>query len=271
MEAKQCVQTSLFQSSQVSQDRLRSSSADTMADPNTPSNDASILSDEDFKSTAAGAFLMKAFQKQSELHETIVKPKAAGVVVELKKKAFESLQDNKITRKDLKIEVFFNGELADCVMVPERDGCDSEDLKILFTGRRTEYQVERPWVVVPHVQEPDGTIKQFTKSKTKATSLQEQWGEIAIALLNEAFLRREEEPDNEPPSSNYLAAVSQLEMPEKLNDLHKPGNRKMGIIDVVVTMGVGKKKGPETRYICEPERMIHKCVVNEFGFCEQYG
>jgi len=269
MEAKQCVKTSVFQSSQVSQDTLRSNSVVTMADSNTPSKGTSVPSDEDFKSTNVGAFLMKAFQKRSELHETIVKPQAAGVVVELKKKAFETIQDDKIVRKDLKIEVLFNGELADCVLVPERDCCDSDGLKILFTGRRTEYQVERPWVIVPHVQEPDGTIKDVTKNKTKVTSPQEQWDQIGVALVNEAFLRCDEASSNRPPSSQYLAAVSQLEMPEKLNELHKTGNRKMGIIDVVVTMGVGKKRGPETRYIYEPERMIHnKCVVNEFGFCE---
>jgi len=172
-----------------------------------------------------------------------------------------------MVRKDVKIEVFFNGELADCVLVPERDGFESDDLKILFTGRRTERQVERPWVVVPHVQEPDGTIKEFTKSKAKAISPQEQWDQVAQALLSEAISRRHGTSSNQPSSSSYLEAVARLEMPEELSELCKLGNRKMGLIDVVVTIGAGKKAGPETRYLCEPERMIHtKCVVNEFGF-----
>lgn len=218
--------------------------------------DSCTMSHDEFKLTPAGSFLMKAFKAQANLHETIVKPHALGLVVQIKDKAFDAVEASKLVRKDLKMDVFFNGELADCIIVSGRGGRDLEVLKLLFTGRRTDRQVERPWVVVPHLQEPDGGIREPGKSKFKTATPQEQWDQVAIALLMEADKRGRDQSNVRPPTGRYLAAVSQLELPTELNDLQKHGNRKMGIIDVVVTLGVGRKNGPETCYLGEPERMI---------------
>jgi hypothetical protein len=223
-----------------------------------PGTDSCILSDDEFKLTRAGSFLMKAFEKRDNLHETIVKPHAVGLVVQIKDKAFDAVEASVRVRKDLKIDVFFNGELADCILVPERGGRDSEKLKLLFTGRRTDRQVERPWVVVPHLQEPDGSIRDSAKSKSKTVTPQEQWDQVAMALLIQADKRGRDKSGHRPPTGRYLAAVSQLEVPMELNDLQKHGNRKMGVIDVVVTLGVGKKNAPETCFLTEPEKMFDK-------------
>jgi len=188
-------------------------------------------------------------------------PQALGLVVTLSRKSFMRGFDEKHAPQDVKIEVLFNGELAECITVPARKSSDSsataQDLKIqLISGKRVHRLVERPWVIIPPQQNADGSLR--TKKGTKAAKAtpQQRWKEIAAAILTEAETKGFNEHGDCTPSGSYLASLARLEMPDVLHRMQKLGGPKFGVIDVIVSVGSGKKGPPDTFYLVEPTRLV---------------
>ena len=144
--------------------------------------------------------------------------------------------------KDLKAEVFINGELADVHFVnARRSAVQHVRDKIRFSGMRVHRQTEVPWIY-----ETTDTYPLIKDVK----DAEHRWSSICASLVHEAEVRGRDRLGDLPPSAEFLMALATLDLPRRLKD--RPG---IGIIDVILTVGKGKKYGPDTSYITGPTRM----------------
>jgi hypothetical protein len=136
--------------------------------------------------------------------------------------------------RDLKIEIFYNGDLAAVAFLHHRVPHNN---KLRFHGTRVHRQVEKPWV--------------SEHSDVQLGGSTERWAAINALLGDEAKLRGANQCGKTPPSADFLATLSQMELPSPFQD-----NAGIGIIDMIITVGTGRKFGPETAYLMAPTRLI---------------
>ncbi|KXL43216.1 hypothetical protein M433DRAFT_5921 [Acidomyces richmondensis BFW] len=140
--------------------------------------------------------------------------------------------------KDLKFEVFVNGQLASVVFVNKRGSAiEFVDNEVRFHGTRIHRQIEKPWI-----------YSQAARSNLE-TGMQ-RWAAVSVALKDEARTRGRNRWGDPPPTAEFLLALSEKEIPPHLKDKHG-----LGFIDVIITSGEGKKYGPEKGYVTAPTRM----------------
>ncbi|KAK4951032.1 hypothetical protein LTR10_011025 [Elasticomyces elasticus] len=149
--------------------------------------------------------------------------------------------DSRKTGRDLKLEVFLNGELVAGSLFNSRGiAVEVKNDKVRFHGTRIHRQSERPWT--------------YQTSKASATQdetlAKERWDRISLSISREAHARGRDKWGVMPPSAEVLCALSKLDLPERLKRQHG-----LAIIDLVITSGTGKKYGPDTAYITKPIRM----------------
>ena len=176
-------------------------------------------------------------------------PQALALHVKLSDKAFVSGFSGKT---HLKIEVLFNGQLSACSLVHTNDiRSGAKSLHQVFAGYRVDFLAERPWILVPPYTTPDGGTRRFRKT----ISSSERWEQISTALLREAEERGTDKEGESPSSAEFLRALATMQMPERVKDMQKPGGRKFGVLDVVITAGVGSKLTTGTNYLKSPQRL----------------
>ncbi|KAK3708808.1 hypothetical protein LTR37_011329 [Vermiconidia calcicola] len=173
--------------------------------------------------------------------------KALVVEVNLSQKSFLATNVQKSSRKrnsakDLKIEVFVNGELCDVEYVAARKAFEISAEMMRYAGLRLHRQVEKPLVYAP-----------APSSKTvqgDALAARRRWAAVCDALVEEADIRGRDQFGALPPSAEFLMALATLEVPERVQ-----GREALGAVDIIITAGKGKKYGPETAYITAPARL----------------
>ncbi|OCK95268.1 uncharacterized protein K441DRAFT_429700, partial [Cenococcum geophilum 1.58] len=184
-------------------------------------------------------------------------PHALALQVFLSPKTF--IRDFSETPKaqDVKIDVFFNGLLSHSYYISSRDrnNLQSKCHHQLFAGSRMHYLQERPWVILPPGQEADGSLRGLKRSKTAGVGPQERWEQIGAALLAEADKRGFNQYGDRPPTGEYLETLAQLNMPEAVDAMQRPGALKFGVIDVIISVGEGKKHVGSANYLKEPTRL----------------
>lgn len=139
--------------------------------------------------------------------------------------------------KDLKIEIFLNGELVDVTFFSCRFANSTTNLR--FSGTRVHRQVEKPW-----------TYCRSSLSHSSSGNSSFRWKTISSTLSKEAERRGRNKYDRMPPSAEFLAALAELQFPQRLD-----GSDGLAILDVLITAGKGQKYGAETSYIMDPTRM----------------
>ena len=144
--------------------------------------------------------------------------------------------------KDLKLEVYVNGELTNVEFInARRSAVQIVNGSLRYTGTRLHRQLEKPWIYVPTDED---------ESMIDADDAERRWACISKSLISEAELRGRDGFGDIPPSAEYLIALAALGLPERLK-----GRQGLGVIDLVLTAGKGKKYGPETSYITGPTKM----------------
>ncbi|KAJ4375619.1 hypothetical protein N0V86_007152 [Didymella sp. IMI 355093] len=169
--------------------------------------------------------------------------------VKLSDKAFLSGFNGKT---HLKIEVLFNGQLSTCSLIHTNDiRSGAKSLHQIFAGYRVDFLAERPWVLLPPFTTADGGTRRFRKTITPT----ERWEEVGAAILKEAEERGTDKYGESPPSAAFLRALASMEMPQSVKYMQKPGGRKFGVLDVVITAGFGNKVTMGTSYLRRPQRL----------------
>lgn len=193
----------------------------------------------------------------------VLTSQALGLCVSLSEKSFVRSFDKDVMQ-DVKIDVYMNGEFAECITVSARHAGQnkSKDAQArmfqLISGKRVHRLVERAWVVVPPHQNPDGSMRERNRSKAGLAGPQERWDQINASILEEADKLGFDHRSERTPLGAFLASLAELQMPEAVHGLQKAGGPKFGAIDVVVSVGTGEKLGPEKPYITRPTRPLDK-------------
>lgn len=173
------------------------------------------------------------------------------------------------TPQQLKIEIFFNGQLANCMLLHARDfPAGATSFNLLFAGTRVDYHAERPWVM----HTPDLSVTAETcLQKSTATELQNRWAELCNALMKEADTRGIDVNGKRPPTGRYLRDLVTMQMPESVKNMQKDGSDRFGVIDVAVTVGSGRKMNVGVECLRTPTRLHderYKYEVTEMSDCE---
>lgn len=179
------------------------------------------------------------------------KPRALALHVQLSEKTFLSGLEK--IKTNLKIDVFFNGELASCVFIPVHDiRSGTKSLHQVFAGTRVGYLAERPWIILSssHMLSDESRFKDVT------SPVEERWLAIGHALQSEVQARGTNHHGSIPPSAEFLRALASLQMPQEVRDMQQPGYRSFGIIDVVISAGNGRKITSGLSYLNAPQRLV---------------
>ncbi|KAF2677012.1 hypothetical protein K458DRAFT_492064 [Lentithecium fluviatile CBS 122367] len=184
--------------------------------------------------------------------DTDLVPKALVLHVMLTSKTFyQSIIDG--TLQHIKIDVFFNGQLSSCILIHQNDlRAGVKSMHQIFAGTRVDYMIERPWVIVPPGKKSDGTAD----GGKKKIGVQKRWAEVCHALMQEANARGVKASGERPPSAEYLKELASMQMPDAVEGMQKPGGKTFGVVDVVVTVGIGKKITNGVGYLKKPMRLV---------------
>jgi len=179
-------------------------------------------------------------------------PKALVLHVILTDKTFyESIAGG--SPQHIKIDVLFNGQLSSCVLVHQNDvRAGAKSLHQIFAGNRVDFMAERPWVIYP-LEKRANAMPRGTK---ETISVQGRWDEISRALMEESNARGVKADGERPPSAQYLEELANMNMPDAVLGMQKPGGRTFGVVDVIVTVGIGKKTTSGVGYAKTPMRLV---------------
>ena len=225
---------------------------------NNPSHDEVLSLVQSKRHTSSFCSDLTANRYQTTVQD--LKPQALCLTVQLSKKSFlpnPYPHIKKLRALDIKIDIYYNGELCTSCYVPERlrSGSSIAELTQRFGGRRVDRLLERPWIVVPHGQNSDGSPREHRCGKGDGTSAHQRWKAVSDILKGEVEKGGRNEWGDPSILGDYLESLSKLEMPKEVEDLQKGSEVKYGIIDVVLTAGHGKKDNADTGYLSQPSRM----------------
>ena len=185
-------------------------------------------------------------------------PHALCLTVFLSTSSFLHIADRTTGRKemtDVKIDVYFNGSLCGSHHVPKRYAGEAHAMTehiVRFTGHRIGRLIEKPWVIVPSGQNPDGGLRDSRRGKVAYAGAQQRWKDVSDSLLAEADRIGRDGSGHRPALGEYLETLAELPMPTEVEDMQKAGGPKFGVLDAVVTWGTGNKDGPDCPYITAP-------------------
>ena len=194
------------------------------------------------------------------LTQSALVPRALTLTVHLSKESFAPScgTRTKHVPQDVKIDVFFNGEMTASTYVPARYRGETSNVIQLtqrFSGRRVDRMAERPWVIVPPGQNADGSLRTSKRNKGAYIGAQERWDGVGKALEEEGGKFGRNQYGDQSLVGEYLTSLSRLEMPAEVDHMQKGGGPNFGVIDVLVTLGKGQKDEPEKGYLKEPARL----------------
>lgn len=165
------------------------------------------------------------------------------------------LGSKKIEFNDVKIDVFFNGELCGSSFVAHRhhaNGYQMTEHIVRFSGRRIGRLVEKPWVIVPPGQNADGTLREYHGGEEAYAGAESRWVAVSEALEAEATRVGCDESGAFSLLGEYLTTLANLAMPPEVEEMQKAGGPQFGVIDVVVIAGKGQKDDSKHRNLTEP-------------------
>lgn len=169
--------------------------------------------------------------------------KAIGLSIKLGPKSLKRTDDKET--QDLKVDVFVNGEFAATSYLPSRSTSQSLEEGLLLSGTRVERLLERAWLLA----------RPSYAEKTTSTQIACRWADINRALLEEADIRGFDSTGKRPPVGDYLVSLASLPLPQALCNQGLPANRSFGILDVIISLGDGKKYTTSHGYLHGLHRM----------------
>ena len=166
---------------------------------------------------------------------------------------------------DVKIDVFFNGQLCGSSFVAERFHAKNFEMtrhKVRFSGRKVGFLVEKPWVLVPPGQNANATSREHHHRVGEVyAGAQPRWAAISEALEAEARRVGRDELGGFSLLGKHLMNLANLRMPPEVEYMQKAGGPKFGVIDVVVIAGKGLKDDVIHRNLTEPTAFRLKSVT----------
>ena len=118
-------------------------------------------------------------------------PHALCLTVFLSPYNFLPIEHNgEVTVSGVSIHVFFNGQLCDSAYVPKKYASVKHAMAeqiVRFCGQRISRVLEKPWIIVPPGQNPDGSRRNsYGVGRQMSASAEQRWGAVSNAILAEA-------------------------------------------------------------------------------------
>ena len=176
-------------------------------------------------------------------------PKALTLVTQLDSSTFCRTKNG--SSDDIKLDVYFNGRFENCRYLASRDKRTASECAIRFSGRRSHRVLEKTWTFQPT------TVGDSTHVNAIVVPGQDQvrWNDICEALHKEADAVGFLSDGSRPPTGNMLQSLSQMPLPEQVTALHEGLDHSFGVIDLIVSLGEGKKFPTKEGYLHEPQRL----------------
>ncbi|KAK3674097.1 hypothetical protein LTR78_005944 [Recurvomyces mirabilis] len=165
-------------------------------------------------------------------------PKALSLTVQISDRSYlpTTTERGRNVSQDLKVEIFLNGQLVGLSFInPRGAAVELKNDRVRYHGTRVHRQLEKPWIY---------------DNAREGESAEVRWDNVSRKLDDEAQARGHNRWGDFSASAEFLLALSQRELPERLR-----GNNGIAIIDIIITAGNGRKYGPDTSYIRVPTRM----------------
>ena len=121
---------------------------------------------------------------------------------------------------------------------------------VCFTGHRIDRVIEKPWIIVPPGQDPDGAPTQYHDRGSNAPD--SRWHAISNALLFAADRAGRNRDGERSVLGEYLESLASLPMQTEVASVQKPGNANFGVIDVVISWAKGTKAYLTQPYLSRP-------------------
>ncbi len=138
--------------------------------------------------------------------------------------------------------VYLNGHFFDSELVrygyATRNSATTKQF-VRFTGYRIGRLIEKPWIIVPSGQDPDGTAAQYHDRGSDAPG--KRWHDISTALLFAADRAGRNRDGERSVLGEYLESLASLPMQPEVACVQKPGSANFGVIDVVISWAKGTK------------------------------
>lgn len=194
-------------------------------------------------------------------------PHALCLTVFLSSASFiRSYKKNAKGFNDVKIDVFFNGQLCGSTYVPERNRADAHNLTdhiIRFSGCKLGKVLEKPWMIVPPDQTPNEDFQRTYPGREVSSDAKRRWASISKALATEAVKLKKDSNGKLTVLGNYLLSLAELEMPSEVNEMQRAGGLEFGVVDVVITTGKGHKDESGNPYLMKPTPIRPNRPVSE--------
>lgn len=175
--------------------------------------------------------------------------KALGVFIKLGPKSLKRTNGPE-GAKDLKLEVFVNGMFASTSFVPSRGQHPILDKGIILSGHRSDRLLERAW----QLTKPAWHGEKMGAEQLHNSNLV-RWAIISKSLKEEALKIGTDSQGCRSAVGDYLLSLSTMEASSEVLKSPTSRNGQLGIIDVILSLGEGKKYGTTVGYLDTPQRM----------------
>ena len=181
------------------------------------------------------------------------------ILVRLSPKCFDRSFIGKTTQ-DLKIDVFYNGELTHSRYIAGRDRSNPSKLIEFFSGRRVDRITEHAWTFESHERSlakskdaRNGQQQSETSSTPNAAAGILDWMILCKKMIREADKYAIRPCGSRCPTADYLESLASMSKPYEFT---QHGCMVTGVIDVCISLGSGKKFPPEAGYLVKPARLL---------------
>lgn len=184
--------------------------------------------------------------------DTLV-PQALSLAVKLSMSCFDR-SINRENIQDLKIEVFLDGELTHSRYIASRDRFQAGKSIELFSGSRIDRNIELAWTLkhyrchaVPDSE--DSTNNGWEAQTTDSAAI---WSHLCEKLRCTANTYQVDAEGHQSPTADYLESLAGLSRPILLGT-HDCS--LLSVIDVVISLGEGKKYPASSGYLTRPAKL----------------
>ncbi len=153
---------------------------------------------------------------------------------------------------DMKLDIFLNGDLCTSVYIAESEFRKKDPMQVTLSGARFGRVIEKPWILVPSASDISGFGYHSSEERPASVDVESRWKEIANALSIAAKTYGRNEKDEMSSISDYLQSLVNLPMPATLPEMLETENKRFAIIDVVITVGRGRKEHASAPYLTKP-------------------
>ena len=146
---------------------------------------------------------------------------------------------------EIKADVFYNGELCTSMVVLGPSALSEH--KVHFSGKRAGRLHETPWALL-------ATRPSANKEVPRASDLsilRKRWNDVG-AMLKRHLKQGHGNSKDVSILNQYLESLVDLDPPLELDAMTVSSGQSYGIIDLVLTSGIGDKAEPHHAYITEP-------------------